>query len=149
MKHIKCYCDASFDPVSKIAVIGWKIGDGDIQTFLCKNTNNSRAEIIGLINLISLLNPTNEYIIFTDCESIIRRLSNKEILINKDFKNKAGMPLSNVDLYKKLFEIIPNNIIIKHINGHMPIKLMADENIIFSTVDKFVRKLLRSALLKI
>jgi ribonuclease HI len=143
MEIIKCYCDASYDPISKTAVTGWKIGSDPICIKKIKNTNNTRAEIIGIISLIENLDPFKNYIIYTDCQGILERLASKENLIRKNFKNNKGIELANCDIYQQLFDAVTDNIIIKHINGHMPTKIMNDDNIIFSMVDKYVRKALR------
>ena len=117
---IKCYCDASYDPSSKIAICGWQISNGPIQTFTLTNTKNTRAEIIGLIHLINIVNnqPGN-FIIYTDCESIIRIINNREKLVNKNFCNKKGVELEHADIYRDLFMIISDKIQIEHISGHV------------------------------
>ena len=48
---IKCYCDASYDPKFRTAVIGWKIGDSNIHTLTIDKTNNIRAEILGFLDM--------------------------------------------------------------------------------------------------
>lgn len=143
MNIIKCYCDASYNPQTKIAVIGWKIGQNKIRDMLLTDTNNTRAEIIGLIHLINELDPNLKYIIHTDCQSILNRLMSKEKLIGKDFKNAKGEKLGNADLYQKLFEIVTENITLVHIDGHISREKMNEDNVIFSQLDKYVRRKLR------
>ncbi|AYV84931.1 MAG: hypothetical protein Satyrvirus1_17 [Satyrvirus sp.] len=143
MAAIKCYCDASYDPKSHVAIIGYIVGNNSICTEKIVNTNNTRAEIIGLINLIGTLED-NDYVIYTDCQNIIKRLKSKDKLVENGFKNKKGIPLSNADLYKKLFDTIKPNIKLEHIKGHLPTKFMTDDNKMFSMLDKFVRKKLRN-----
>jgi len=144
MAEIKCYCDASFDPKSKIAIAGWKIGDDVIRDIMINNTTNTRAEIIALVKLINDLNPNQKYIIYTDCLGIINRLASKDKLIKKNFSNNRGVKLSNADLYQKMFEIVSENIKILHIDGHIATKLMNQDNMRFSELDKHVRSVLRS-----
>lgn len=143
---VNCYCDASYDPETKTAICGWKIGDDDIKFLCVKNTNNTRAEIIGLIRLITNLDDQLEYIIYTDCESILNRIASKEKLIKCSFKNKRGIPLSNGDLYRQLFDLLNPNIKLVHIEGHLPVGQMNNHNFIFSKLDKKVRAKLRSKL---
>jgi ribonuclease HI len=141
---IYCYCDASYNVKHKIAIFAFKIGTKKIKTFRLKNTNNTRAEITCLITLIKQLDLCNKYTIYTDCQSIINRLSKKDLLIQKNFKNKRGVELNNADLYSELFTIINDNINILHIKGHVKKKDMNDHNIEFSKIDKHVRSNLRS-----
>ena len=140
----KCYCDASFNPVSRIAVIGWRINNNKIQTMIIKNTNNTRAEIIGLIRLISELEKDKQYMIYTDCMGIINRIASKDVLIHKQYKTANGRILANADLYDQLFGMLTDNIQIQHIKGHLPKDLMNEDNMRFSELDKYVRHKLRS-----
>jgi len=69
----------------------------------------------------------------------------KEKLIDKNFRNKRGDILANGDLYKCLFDrMVDDSIQIVHLPGHMPSKLMDQDNKLFSELDKLVRKKLRS-----
>lgn len=145
---IKCYCDASFSPETKNAICGWKIGeDNAMQTMLLINTNNTRAEIIGLIHLIHLVNklPNNStYIIYTDCLSVIDRIKKRGKLQNKNFCNRKGQSLANADIYQELFSILKENIKIIHIDGHLPKNKRNNDNKIFSEIDIAVRRKLRA-----
>ena len=143
MDTIKCYSDASFDPGSKTAVIGWRINRENIRINTLSNTNNTRAEIIGLINLISELDPTLNYIIYTDCQSIINRIACFDKLIQKNFTNNRGTELANVDIYKKLFGLLTPNIRLIHIDGHSPANQKNEDDKLFSELDRCVRKELR------
>jgi len=140
---IKCYCDASFDPKTKIAIIGWCISDGHINVSQLNNTNNTRAEIICLIGLIKMLDKRLKYSIYTDCMGIISRIESKDKLIKKNFLSKKGIELNNADLYKELFNLLTPNIHIVHIRGHVPLNQMTNDNIKFSALDKCVRAKLR------
>lgn len=143
---IKCYTDASFDPISRTAICGWRIGSNEIRTFDISETNNTRAEIIGIINLVENLEKDVSYIIYTDCMGVIDRLNSKEDLISSNFCNKNGHRLNNADLYEKLFEILTPNISFEHIDGHLPSSKMNSDNKLFSELDKLVRKKLRTKL---
>lgn len=143
MNEIKCYTDASFDPKSRVAIIGWRINKQNIRVNVLKNTTNTRAEIVSLIKLIDNLESDKKYIIYTDCQSILNRIASKDLLIEKDFKNSKGEELNNADLYKKLFEVLTPNIKLVHIDGHLPTKFKDDNDKNFSELDKYVRSELR------
>ncbi|XWV25750.1 ribonuclease HI [Tupanvirus soda lake] len=140
---IDCYCDASYNPDYDIAVLGWMIGDDEITIKLIEKTTNTRAELIAIVCLLTRLDPDTKYTIFTDCLTTIKRLESKNELINKNFKNRKGVELSNADMYKKIFELVNDNITIKHIEGHIASKLMSENNKKFSILDKHVRNILR------
>ena len=150
---IKCFCDASYSPQTKIAIVGWQIGNSDITTIKIENTNNTRAEIIGIIKLMTEIHdihntdnankPKKEYTIYTDCQSILNRIESKDKLIKKNFMNRKNVRLANADLYEQLFDLLQNNIILEHIVGHMPNKKMNEQNKQFSILDRLVRSELR------
>lgn len=108
-----------------------------------RNTTNIRAEIISLLHLLLKLTPTKKYTVYIDCKSIINCLDKKTKLITNNFKNKKGKTLSNADLYEKKFNTIGDNVVLKHIKGHMPTKQMNSDNKKFGLLDRFVRKCLR------
>lgn len=139
----KCYTDASFDPKTKTAIIGWKFNGGESHINMLKNTTNTRAEIIGLIKLLTAIDADKKYIIYTDCLSILNRIESKNKLIEKNFMTKNGKELGNADLYKKLFVLLTSNITLIHINGHKSSHLKNDDDKEFSDLDKYVRKKLR------
>lgn len=147
--NIKCFCDASFDPRRKIAVIGWKIGtNSNTQYDIIEDTTNTAAEICVLIRLIEeLINDhdhIHKYTIFTDCQSIINRINSAQKLIDCQFKNRRGKLLTNAHLYCKLFDLLNPRIKIKHTAGHMPKLHMNNDQLIFSELDIAVRKRLRT-----
>ena len=145
----KCYCDASYDPQSKTAVVGYTIGTVfDPIIFYMKNTKNTRAEIHGLIKLINVLDPNRAYIIYTDCDSILKRIKKRDDLMRNQFKNRKGKLLKSADLYRQLFDLVSNNLDldIRHIRGHMPTHQKNDDDMMFGKLDKFVRAKLRSVI---
>ncbi|AZL89130.1 ribonuclease H [Megavirus baoshan] len=143
---ILCFCDASFDPKNKIASIAWKIGNNDICYTIIRDTNNTRAEIIVLLEILSKINHDLEYIIYTDCASLISRINSRDEIIRSNYKTRCGKDIKNADLYSQIFNKLQNNIKIKHIEGHLPTRNMNTNNIIFSQVDKLARKKLRQYL---
>lgn len=144
MEYIKCYCDASFDPASHMAVVGYRFENSPICYKIIENTKNTRAEMICLLDLVDELDADKNYIIYTDCLNIIHILESRDKLIQKNFNNKKGIELENSDLYKRLLEINLEHIEIKHIEGHIAKRLMNDDNKQFSVLDKFLRRELRS-----
>jgi len=42
------------------------------------NTNNTRAEFLAILDLMEHLDDENKYIIYTDCEGIIKCLNKKK-----------------------------------------------------------------------
>ena len=145
---IKCYTDASFDPKSNTAIIGWKINKQNLRINVLKNTTNIRAEIVSLINLLENLELDKNYIIYTDCQSVLNRIESKELLIKKNFMTNKGKELGNADLYRKLFDLLTPNIKLIHIDGHLPVNLKDDDDKEFSDLDKRVRQELRKIVKK-
>lgn len=147
---MKCYTDASFDPVSKIAIVGYIINSSihpPIITSIINNTTNTKAEIVSIIMLIKKLLEMNikKATIYTDCQSVINVIKKKNVFIINNFLSKNNKILNNATLYKELFELLDNHtdIIILHIKGHIPTKDMNDDNKIFSVLDKNLRSKLR------
>ncbi|SHO33522.1 Ribonuclease HI [Cedratvirus A11] len=144
---LRCYCDASYDPRSRVAVIGWKITQGEIHHELIHDTNINRAELQGIINLIKYLEEEHSNVtIFTDCENIVNKHQQREEIISRNFLTKNGKEIANSDLLREFFSICTDNITIKHIQGHMAKHLMSDDNKEFALVDKHVRRVLRQHL---
>ena len=145
MELIKCYTDASYSNTKNVAVIGSKIGSEPIDILILNNTNNTRAEIIGVINLMEKLKIkfNTKYVIYTDCQGVLNIIAKKSKLINANFTNKKNETLRNTDLYKKLYELLRPDIEICHIKGHIPKQNMTPDNVIFSELDKYIRKKLR------
>ena len=152
---MKCFCDGSYNPQHKIAVIAWKCGDGDIKHEIIHNTNNTRAELEALIKVLNDVQKQKidgTIVINTDCQSAINRINSRTKLEEAGFMTKKGTMVRNTDIYIKLFELtdsIPNDIEFKHIDGHIRKRLMTDDNRIFSTIDKFARKRLREIINKL
>lgn len=149
---MKYYCDASFNPQHKIAVIAWKSNDNDdnnIHYKILYDTTNTGAEIEALVEILNEIYNSNlreNVIIFTDCQSAINRINARIKLIESNFISKKGTRNRNADRYIKIFKLIDSidaDIEFKHIKGHVPAGQMNDDNKIFSSIDKFARKQLR------
>lgn len=148
---IKSFCDASFSPKHKIGVIGWKIGESKINTKIIIDTDNSSAELICLLDLMKNLDLTKNNIIYTDCESAVRRIESRGEIISNDYRTKTGF-IKNHAIYREIFSILDKNcsvdtegisITINHIDGHIKKELMTPDNVEFSKIDRFIRKELR------
>nr|WBF70539.1 hypothetical protein [Megavirus caiporensis] len=143
---ILCFCDASFDPKSNTAIIAWKIGNNDIQYKIIHDTNNTRAEIIVLLKILSKINYNQQHIIYTDCASLLSRINSRDKIIQSNYKTNSGKDIKNADLYSQIFNKLQDGIQVKHIEGHLPIRDMNSNNMIFTQVDKLARKKLRQYL---
>lgn len=143
-----CYCDAAYDPKTKIAVTGWKIGQGRIEHEFIYDTNINRAELQGLLSLIHRLEEQSlsSFIIFTDCENIVNKKRKKDEIVSRNFLTKKGKLIANADLLGELFTICTGNTTIQHIKGHMAKHLMNENNKEFALVDRHVRRVLRQHL---
>lgn len=150
-QEVKSFCDASFSPKHKIGVIGWKIGESKINTKIITDTDNSSAELICLLDLLKNLDLSKNNIIYTDCESAVRRIKSKDEIISNGYrKNKKDGFIKNHAVYREIFCILNENslqseniIKINHIEGHIKKELMTPDNVEFSKVDRFIRKELR------
>ena len=161
MEVIKCYTDSSYNPITRKAVIGSKIGDQPIELLVHNDTNNTRAEIIGVITLIQKLSvdADKKYIVFTDslskedagerfseptdCLTVLNVIAKKERLIKSNFMSNKNVQLRNADIYKILFALLRPDVTIQHIKGHIKNSLMTPDNVIFSKLDRTVRNELR------
>lgn len=146
---IDCFCDGSFDPKLRIGVIGWCIGNNNVKLETIIDTNNTQCECKAVLNLlkdITELNFNNTYVIYTDCESLINNIKNKEKIINNNYVRKNGNPINNIEIYKQIFEILDIlkiKINFKHVDGHKPTKNKSNLDKKFSVIDKLVRNELR------
>jgi ribonuclease HI len=151
-----CYCDASCDPQTKIAIAGWFIDDdgNDIKLEKMINATCASAELLGLIRLLTDISAiTNisdneiQYIVHSDSESVINRIHAKDKLIKSNFITRKGKRLKSTDLYIELFNLIDlleYHVTIEHIDGHKKSNLKNDIDRQFSKVDKKVRNVLRA-----
>lgn len=115
---INCYCDASTDPLTKLSIGAFKIGNKKIRCHLMKNTSNTDAEIRCIMNCINYCQNEFDMDIYfinihTDCQKAVNTI------------------------FKDHFNIIK-------VKGHQPKRDMNEHDLIFKTVDKYARKILRS-----
>ncbi|VBB18064.1 hypothetical protein YASMINEVIRUS_527 [Yasminevirus sp. GU-2018] len=131
---ISCYTDASYSKEVGGSVIGYKIGDGEVQTLFLLNVKNTEAEITAVQRCIDTVvngydnmldnnptNPVNDYEIhiYTDCQRVVQKFEDGEY---------------------------PYNVEVRKMIGHMK-KADKDHNqLIFTQVDRATRKELRKRL---
>ncbi len=113
---IKCFTDASYSQQKKLSVVGYKIGDLQIVLKLLPDVKNTQAELYAIDKCIEV------------CKQIY---PNEIIMIFTDCQRA----------FKNQYE---QNIVLQKIKGHKKSILKNDDDKIFSTVDKAVRKYLRS-----
>ena len=114
MNIIECYTDCSYSPQTGLLVIGYKIGDLEIVTELLQNIKNTQGEIYAVEKVINT------------CD---KNYPNCEIIIYTDCQRVIKNNYQNVNFIK--------------VKGHSK-KIFKNKNdLIFSTVDKRVRKELR------
>lgn len=148
---VDCFCDGSFDPKSKIGVIGWRIGNNPIKLKTVNNTTNTKCECEGVLNILKEVSEKEVdnvllIVIYTDCKSLINNIKNKEEIKNNNYLRKNMNPINNIEIYKQIFEILDTSKIkinFVHIDGHKPTKQKNDSDKKFSVIDKLVRNELR------
>lgn len=128
--NIKIFTDASFDPKSKTAIMGYMM-DGVITTQIITGTTNTEAELCAILWAITFLNTSSRYILYTDCKTAV------------DLQHipRYTKPIYT-DLLKKL-EVYPN-LELKHLEGHKRSSEKTDLDKEFSILDKYVREQLRA-----
>ena len=131
---MKCYTDASYCPKTKLAVCGYYLPfleNSQVNFTYVENTTNTEAEVIGLVELLEVLDETGlKCTVYTDSESTINNIQ----------KRTKKSPL-----FDKIYCILDRNpdIALSHIQGHKPKGQKTDTDAAFAVVDKAVRKELR------
>jgi hypothetical protein len=113
---IKCFTDASYSQQKKLSIIGYKIGDLQIMLELLPDVKNTQAELYAIDKCIEVCN---------------KLYPNEVIIIFTDCQRA----------FKNQYE---HNITLQKIEGHKKSILKDDNDKIFSTVDKAVRRCLRN-----
>ena len=130
------YTDASYSPLHKIAIIGYKL-NGKIHTKIIKNIQNTEAEFMAILFALKSIKINNHanIIVYTDCMRVI------------DLINKRNIKKHYHKTFLEKVDII-TNITFNHINGHKKSALKDNYDKEFSELDNFVRKKLRSIIKK-
>lgn len=128
--NIEIYTDASFDPVSKRAVLTYYF-NGVMNNKVIENTENTTAELLTIIWALESISPSDNYlyIIYTDCKTAV------------DLQSK---PRYNKPIYNKFLDVVlKKNLKLVHVKGHKRSNDKTPTDMIFSSVDKNARKILR------
>lgn len=113
---IECYTDCSYSPQTGLCVVGYKIGNCDVITEVLKNIKNTQGEIYAVERCIEI------------CKNKV--LDNSySLLIYTDCQRVIQNTYENVQFIK--------------MDGHKKKTLKNNKDLIFSSVDKKVRKTLR------
>ena len=116
---IECFTDASYSKEKSASVVAYKIHDEPIQTIIYENVKNTEAELNGILLCIDYCiehYPHEDITIYTDCQNAFKQ----------DYSDK------------------PINLNLIKVKGHQPKKEMDSKDLIFKSVDKIARKMLRS-----
>jgi ribonuclease HI len=157
-QNILLYCDASFDPKSKMGICGYYLQntpsilaqDISFSSIVMKQfseTTCSKLELEGINLALQELKgePAKKITVYTDSQTAAGLLNRRSKLEKKNFKSqKTGLKLSQADAYQEFFKLYdklkPEIIWVK---GHMAKNNQTNINEIFSVVDRAVRKQLR------
>lgn len=112
------------------------------------DTTHNRMELLGIINSVDYVNAKGcggqLMEVYSDSQYAVNLLTRKERLKKNDFITKKGTPIQNVDLVKKLIELIETfNIKFVKVKAHQK-----DGDEINREVDLIVRQLVRKAVIK-
>jgi len=117
MDPIKCFTDASYSQHKNLSTIGYKIGGSNIFLENLLHVKNTQAELYAIKKCIEVFN-------------------NRHPGLNA---------IIFTDCQRALKDSYPLNISVQKIDGHKQKIYKNDDDIVFSTVDKAVRKRLRSS----
>lgn len=124
MSQINCYTDASYSNEKNIAVVAYKIDDLPIQTLIFEGYKNTQAELAGITHCINFC--------------LKNYIDIKEINIHTDCQNAWKQDYTQLTANKFTINLIK-------IKGHQKISNMkTPEDLIFKSVDKMARRVLRS-----
>lgn len=157
LRTIDCFCDGSYNNKYNVGVAGWMMGsDNHIYHESVENpTSCYHVELYGTIRLLRNIITHSEnsdedylYVIHTDSQSMINRLSKREKIISKNYRSNSGKYLPNHETLQELFETIDGlgeniHLNIKHIEGHKKKNLKTYIDRKFSRVDKKARSVVR------
>lgn len=132
------FVDASQHPQTRVAVTGILLPDNTYVLKHFSNVTNTQAEILGVIDAINYIqqhvSPQPLVIIYTDCQTVVdlpfRR--NKLVKIKPEY----------VSLFNAI-DTCHSPIKFVHIQGHKKKSEKGSMDILFSSLDKMVRKELR------
>lgn len=129
---ITIFTDASFDPQSKRAIIGYMV-NGVISTRTMTDTTNTEAELCAILWVMDSFNTLDKYVLYTDCKTAV------------DLQHK---PRYNKPIYTDFLEQlrIYSNLKLEHLQGHKRSSEKTNLDRQFAILDKHVRKQLRATI---
>ena len=117
MDPIKCFTDASYSQHKNLSTIGYKIGDSNIFLENLPYVKNTQAELCAIKKCVEVFNNLHP----------------------------GSNAIIFTDCQRALKDSYPLNISVQKIDGHKRNIHKNNDDMIFSTVDKAVRKRLRSS----
>lgn len=85
-------------------------------------TTNNRMEIMGVVRGLEMLKTKSNVEVFTDSRYVVNAVKDKwiESWVKKGWKTSTGAPVQNIDLWKRLQELIEiHNVNFNWIKGHV------------------------------
>ncbi len=161
------YSDASFSNVHGIAILGFIISTDEIDSRpqgellnlpqpgshrifskSIQEVNNIRAEIKSAICALKSAPLGKKIILYCDCQGVVNLPQRREKLEARNFfSQKKSKLIANAELYKEFYSTYDRvNPEIIWIKGHSPSSTLNPTQIIFSTLDKTLRGILRNKL---
>ena len=132
------FVDASQHPQTRLAVIGMLLPDNNYILKSISNVTNTQAEILAVIDAILYIQqnvPIQPLItIYTDCQTVVDLPSRRHKLVK--LKPEYVSLLHCIDTSHSPIELV-------HIQGHKRKNEKDSMDILFSSLDKMVRKELR------
>ena len=156
MNTLYIFTDASFDPVSKRAVIGFLLSSSldanltakDVASKSIEGTTNSKAEIEAALFAFNSLTPEQlqqHITLISDCQAISGLAERKGKLEKADFlSGRTGKELSQASLYRDYYAVTNAlKLTVMWVKGHNKGANRAREGELFKVVDQTVRNRLR------
>lgn len=122
--NIELFSDGSADPNPGTGGYGIILRyNGRSKEFSCgfSLTTNNRMEIMGIVCGLEKLKTKSNVQVYTDSSYVVNAVRNKwiETWIRNGWKTTTGAPVQNVDLWKRLYEMLEkHNVIFNWIKGH-------------------------------
>lgn len=152
------YTDASYSKDHNIAVVGFfqlsgidhhkltVLSDIELHFEVISEKNNVRSEIRSAIMGLKSCNKKSNIVLYSDSHAVTKLHQRREKLERQKFISQSnGLILNNADLYQEFYSISDQfKIETRWIKGHSPNKKSDKNQGIFSSLDKQVRKKLRS-----
>lgn len=122
--NIELFSDGSADPNPGVGGYGIILRyNGISKEFSCgySLTTNNRMEIMGIVCGLEKLKTKSNVQVYTDSSYVVKAIKDKwlEAWIRRGWKTSTGTPVQNVDLWKRLYEMLEkHNVVFNWIKGH-------------------------------